>query len=262
MFDLSIAVSLIQKRGFYVLKSAFDEKTSIFLKKELQRITKNFHAPPVEGVPYLNSNSKVIYNPDHKSKEILLFILRRNAYLHQILKHFLNDPWYRRLPLEEPNYILRAAIARSSGPDKLPMHIDSFVPSSSDHVNVMQAFFALDISTVSNGATIIVPGSHTSDKYAIQNSTDAEVLELNVGDIAIWDSRLWHGALPNKTNKDRWALVATFTRWWIKQNYQKPLSLPNEFSNLLSSVEKTMMGFNSYPPFDEYERIDIKKGHS
>ena len=262
MFDFNIAVDSIRERGFYILRSAFDEKTSIALKTELQRITDNFLPPPLEGVPFLNSNSQVIYNPDHKSKEILLFILRRNLYLHQILKHFLNDPWYRRLPKEEPNYILRAAIARSSGPDKLPMHIDSFVPSSSDHVTVMQALFALDISTVNNGATIIVPGSHISDKYAIQDSSNVEYLELNIGDIAIWDSRLWHGALPNKTGKDRWALVSTFTRWWIKQNYQKPRSLPDEFLNLLSPAEKTIMGCNSYPPFDEYERIDIKKGHS
>ena len=231
------------------------------MKAELKRISKDFR-PPNDGVRFLNSNSELIYNPDHKSKDVLLFILRKNPFLHQIFKHFLNDPWYRRLPDAEPNYILRASIARNSGAEKLPMHIDSFVPSSSNHVCVMQALFALDNSTVNNGATIIVPGSHKSDEYAIQDPINAKYLELDLGDIAVWDSRLWHGALPNQSGQDRWAIVATFTRWWIKQNYQKPISLSKEFSSLLSPEEKTIMGFNSYPPFDEYERVDIKRGHA
>ena len=138
MYDLKTAIASIEKNGFYVLKSAFDERTSLALKAELKRISKDFR-PPNDGVPFLNSNSELIYNPDHKSKDVLLFILRKNPFLHQIFKHFLNDPWYRRLPDAEPNYILRASIARNSGAEKLPMHIDSFVPSSSNHVCVMQA---------------------------------------------------------------------------------------------------------------------------
>ena len=93
----------------------------------------------------------------------------------------------------------------------------------------MQALFALDNSTVNNGATIIVPGSHKSDEYAIQDPINAKYLELDLGDIAVWDSRLWHGALPNQSGQDRWAIVATFTRWWIKQNYQNQFHFLKNF---------------------------------
>ena len=58
MFDFNIAVDSIRERGFYILRSAFDGKTSIALKTELQRITDNFLPPPLEGVPFLNSIPK------------------------------------------------------------------------------------------------------------------------------------------------------------------------------------------------------------
>ena len=142
------------------------------------------------------------------------------------------------------------------------MHIDSFIPSSGTVPFVMQALFAVDDSTMENGSTIVVPGSHLSDQYATQEAVRESIpVELNQGDFVLWDSRLWHGAKPNISGEDRWALITTFTRWWIKQNYQTPMSLDKELSDLLNPCERTIMGFNSYPPFNEYDRIDIKKGH-
>ena len=87
------------------------------------------------------------------------------------------------------------------------------------------------------------------------------ILDLEPGDIALWDSRLWHGAQPNVSGNDRWSIIATFTRWWIKQNYQTPNALPKDFVDSLEPHELTIMGFNSFPPLNEYERVDIKRGH-
>ena len=260
MNTLDVAIKQIKEKGYYVIRSGFSEKVALDIKAELNRIS-DVYPPPVSSVPFLNSTSDLIYNPDHKSELILMFILRGSSFLHELLNFFLNDKWYRRLPEEDPNYILRASIARSSGNQRLPFHIDSFAPSSSKHVCVMQALFALDESSQANGATVIVPGSHRSDEYAIQDPDNVEAIILQPGDIAVWDSRLWHGALPNTSKAERWALVATFTRWWIKQNYQKPLALAPELTSKLTPQERTIMGFNSYPPFDEYERVDIKKGY-
>ncbi len=254
-------VEKINEVGFVVIKNAFSKDLALDMKKELRKIS-NEWSPPNTGTPYLNQNTPLIYNPDHKSERILHFILRENKLLHKILQFYLNDKWYRRLPEDEPNYILRASIARSSGPNSLPLHIDSFIPSSGSITFVMQVLFSLDESTVDNGSTVVVPKSHLSNRYASQEDLkDAIPLELDQGDLAIWDSRLWHGANPNLTGQDRWSIIATFTRWWIKQNYQTINALPKSFINKLTPTEKTIMGFNSYPPLNEYDRIDIKKGH-
>ena len=67
MYDFDSVIDSIEKDGFYVLKKAFDEKTSCDLKAELKRISHEFESPNT-GIPFLNSSSQIIYNPDHKSK--------------------------------------------------------------------------------------------------------------------------------------------------------------------------------------------------
>lgn len=256
------AIANIKSRGYFIIRQSFCSDVLQQIKRELNTIINCFE-PPSNEVPYLNSQSFLIYNPDHKSLFILHFLLRQDPLIHALLKHFLNDPWYRKIPESLPNYVLRASIARSSSSEALPLHIDSFSPSSSTHVCVMRILYCIEESSLLTGATVVVPGSHLSDRYASQDAISSAIaLELKPGDVAIWDSRLWHGALPNTSSKTRWALVATYTRWWIKQNYQKPLSIPSEYLDTLLRAEKTIIGLDSYPPFDEYERIDIKGGYS
>ena len=258
---MSSSIEKINEDGYVVIKNAFSKDLALDLKNELKNISNEWVSPDT-GTPYLNQNTPLIYNPDHKSEKILHFILRENKLLHEILQFYLNDKWYRRLPENEPNYILRASIARSSGPNSLPLHIDSFIPSSGSEAFVMQVLFSLDESKIENGSTVVVPKSHLRDRYASQDDMKHAIpLELEQGDLAIWDSRLWHGANPNLTGEDRWSIIATFTRWWIKQNYQTVNNLPQSFVDKLTPNEKTIMGFNSYPPLNEYERIDIKKGY-
>ena len=153
-------------------------------------------------------------------------------------------------------------IARSSLNEKLPMHIDSFIPSKGKYSFVMQSALILDDQNENNGCTIVVPGSHLYDEYATQESlANAIPIISSAGYLMIWDSRLWHGAIENNSKKDRWSLISTFTRWWIKQNYQITNELPKDIYDDLSTEEKTIMGFCCSPPRNEYERIDIKAGY-
>ena len=126
----------------------------------------------------------------------------------------------------------------------------------------MQSALILDDQNENNGCTIVVPGSHLYDEYATQESlANAIPIISSAGDLVIWDSRLWHGAIENNSKKDRWSLISTFTRWWIKQNYQITNELPKDIYDDLSTEEKTIMGFCCSPPRNEYERIDIKAGY-
>ena len=177
-------VEKINEDGYVIIKNAFSKDLALDLKNELKNISSEWSTPNA-GTPYLNQNTPLIYNPDHKSEKILHFILRENKLLHDILQFYLNDKWYRRLPENEPNYILRASIARSSGPNSLPLHIDSFIPSSGSIAFVMQVLFSLDESKVDNGSTVVVPKSHLSNRYATQEDLkDAIPLELERGDLA------------------------------------------------------------------------------
>lgn len=211
-----------------------------------------------ENKPNLARNDKFVWNlqnKDHYFIELLFAV----PLVQQILLHFLNDPWFKQIPPTEPNYIIRALAARSSN-KRLPMHIDSLVPYTGDHVFVMQVAIILEDQSVENGCTVVVPGSHKSGAYVDQSAFDIAVpIESKAGDIVIWDSRIWHGALPNHTHRTRWSIISTYIRWWIKQMFRVSEQMPQEIYERLTAQQKAVLGFCSIPHLDETYGIDMKR---
>ena len=85
-----------------------------------------------------------------------------------------------------------------------------------------------------------------------------EKIEADKGDILVWDSRLWHGALPSDSSN--WVIIATFQRWWVKQRFDIPRTLEKKIFNKLSIEEKILLGFASIPFFDELIGTDSRQG--
>ncbi len=212
-----------------------------------------------EYIPRLNKSCPNIYNLQNKDK-YFLEMLFKSAEAEQIFIHFLNDKYYKAIPQDKPNYILRHLGARSSQ-EGLPLHIDSFVPSNGPVIAMQMAIF-LEDSTWKNGCTIALAKSHKSGEYASDAARGfCTSLEAKKGDILIWDSRLWHGTSSNYTKETSWRIVATFTRFWIKQMFNITESLPKEIYDSLSAKQKSILGFCSVPYMDESEGIDFKRGY-
>lgn len=208
----------------------------------------------------LTQNDLYLWNPHYKDVEFLKMFFEPEV-LRKITMHFVNDPWFKAIPADHPNYILQNLMGRSSD-KKLSMHIDSFVPYLGDHVTMIQAAVILEEQTPENGCTVVVPGSHLSGKYADQASFETAVPVLSEpGDLVIWDSRTWHGTLPNQTDGTRWSIIAAFSRWWIKQMFNYTDNLPQHIYEQLSDNEKAIVGFCSISYNDETEGIDRKRGY-
>lgn len=86
-------------------------------------------------------------------------------------------------------------------------------------------------------------------------------IEAKAGDLYIQDGRLWHGTLPNTTDSTRWALVTTFTRWFIVQHYNLTKTVPDEIIKQLSPKQEHILGFNTQALLGIHEGVDIKKGY-
>jgi ectoine hydroxylase-related dioxygenase (phytanoyl-CoA dioxygenase family) len=253
-------IKQIEKDGYVLIPGVYDASTVaklLSLCKEWYEKTKSTIS---KDVPYLNVNQPNIYNLQNKDVYFVNTLLR-SVEMESILKHFLNDKWYKLIPQTEPNYILRSYGARSSNKG-LPLHIDSFVPYKGDHVIAMQCAIVLEDQNINNGCTTVVPGSHLSGQYASQDSQkDALPIESKAGDIVIWDSRLWHGTTDNNSGKTRWSIVATFVRWWIKQHFNITDNLPQDIFAQLTDKQKSILGFCSIPYNTENEGIDLKRGY-
>ena len=168
-------------------------------------------------------------------------------------KKIFNDQFYRGLNVETPNYILNQYSARSSGENKLELHIDDRLPSSSRLPSYLLWGIPLIDTNEFNGSTIIVPKSHISGKYVPKKLKNHRKKSLNVkrGDVYVLDGRIWHGAHSNKSKKDRWLIFITFTRWHIKQTYNIPLTLPRKFLKNLDKKLKIILGYASFTKTDQ-----------
>ena len=210
-------------------------------------------------VPYLNQNHPMVYNLQNKDMHFVRMLFS-NELGQAVLRHCLNDQWYRQIPEDKANFILRSYLARSST-EALPMHIDSFVPFLGDYAVIMQYAIVLEPMNEETGTTVIVPGSHKAGRYVTQEDREQAVPVIaEPGDLLIWDSRVWHGTTDNRTDHTRWVLIATFCRWWIKQAFQIPEALPEEIFQQLTDEQKAIMGYCSIPYRDETEGIDMKRG--
>lgn len=253
------AVKEIDTRGYSRLEGVYSVE-DVRKAKELLNLWRGKTADQLAVAPYLDFGQTVVYNLLNKD---LFFVklLFASEEIEKIMVHFLNDIWYKQIPAGQPNYILRGSGGRSSN-GALPLHIDSYVPYLGSYVYSLQYSIVLEDQDEMNGCTIVVPGSHKSGQYADQSALkDAIPIRSKAGDVVIWDSRLWHGATANTSGQTRWAIVSTFVRWWIKQVSNVTGSLPKEIYESLSNKEKSILGFCSIPPDNEFKGIDMKTGY-
>ena len=210
------------------------------------------------GAPERNKDDKILYNL--QNIDISFIDVLMSSAITKIASTKLNDPFYRFLPEDKPNYVLQYYNARSSG-QKLDLHIDSHIPFYGDFTNMMQFVILLEDSSVSNGCTVVVPGSHKSGKYTDRDLSNVKSLEGKAGDIIFWDSRLWHGTNQNLTGASRWALIATLSMWWVKPSMDIVRGMNKDIYKNCSAQQKQFLGFCSIPPINPMKRNNTKTGY-
>ena len=127
---------------------------------------------------------------------------------------------------------------------------------------MMQAAIALDNRDEANGCSLVVPGSHLSGCYSDRDYQGALPVPMRAGDVALWDSRLWHGARPNTSGGPQaWTLIATLQRWWVKPRFDITSGLPAAIYAELSDSQKALLGFCCEPPKDEFHGTNTRQGY-
>jgi ectoine hydroxylase-related dioxygenase (phytanoyl-CoA dioxygenase family) len=106
------------------------------------------------------------------------------------------------------------------------------------------AFF-LDDVTEANGGTRLAPcsgqrGMAPDDPFSIAGTIAAEG---PAGTALLWDSRVWHGTGPNKTDGLRHVILLYFNRHFMRAQENWSLSLREDVRERLSERALTMFGF-------------------
>lgn len=256
--EIERAIADVRNLGYAKIEGFLPPDALALQQASLRKQVEAHRGADYPGYSELRPEDEQVFNLQNKDRVFLEPL--GNVGLERILMAFLNDPYYATLPEDVPNYIMGEYIARASG-TPLKLHIDAWMPAPGPQTWMMQFAIALDDRGPENGCTLVVPGSHLSGRFTERDYEGALPISMAAGDAAVWDSRLWHGALSNSSGRQAWTLIATLQRWWVKPRFDITGGLPPAIFDALSPRQKALLGFCSRPPRDEFAGTNTKQGY-
>jgi hypothetical protein len=169
----------------------------------------------------------------------------------EILKFFLNDPFYGLIPETDANFILAQLNARA-GIVGIPFHVDTRMVTEGYTTWSMQCYLATEDIGSLNGGLIVISGSHKSGEFQKKEPTkknDTISLDLKTGDIVLFSSQLHHATSKlSEGAKPVWTVLFTYRCWWCKQQFDLLSLVEKNTFTTLSDNQKFILGAGSVPP--------------
>jgi len=125
-----------------------------------------------------------------------------------------------------------------------PMGLNSSFPQN------CQATIPLDICSAESGATGYIPGSQKNLHYPNKEDDFSSLQQMlgKPGDLVFFNGNCWHGAMPNKSDHQRAALLIEFLPKYIKPVEDLITYLDDDFKKNSSERVKQLLGLNyEYP---------------
>ncbi len=115
----------------------------------------------------------------------------------------------------------------------------------------VQNVWLLDDFTADNGATRVMPRSHTLRRSPPWGSEPLEgevTLTAPAGSVAIWLSNTWHRSGPNGTDRPRRAILCNYGLSWLRPFTDFISTMPPEVVAGLSDDARYLLGFAARAP--------------
>ena len=132
-----------------------------------------------------------------------------------------------------------------------PMGLNSSFPQN------CQLTIPLDVCSAESGATGYIPGSQKNLHYPNKDDNFSNLKQMvgKPGDIVFFNGNCWHGAMPNKSNHQRAALLIEFLPKYVKPVEDLISYLDDDFKKNSPERVKQLLGLNY-----EYPKImDVSK---
>ena len=152
-----------------------------------------------------------------------------------------------------PNYLLSQLqiINILPGETSQALHFDdAFYPVPRPRPPLGAAtVWAIDDFTAENGATSIVPGSHTWDDARGPKASEVIPAVMPAGSVVFYPGTFWHGGGANGTDLSRLAVTCQYCEPWVRTQENYFLGTPLEVVAEVSEDIRRMLGFSIHPPF-------------
>jgi ectoine hydroxylase-related dioxygenase (phytanoyl-CoA dioxygenase family) len=156
-----------------------------------------------------------------------------------------------------PNYLLSANLAINVHPGETAqtLHTDDGycrIPRPREPMGV-SAIWAIDDFTDDNGATEVIPGSHTWGDEA-PHPNDERVLQVTMpaGSVVVFMGTLLHRGGANRSNGTRLGITPQYCQPWIRQIENMTLAVPPSVASAFSPLVRSLLGYSIHPPFIGY----------
>lgn len=140
---------------------------------------------------------------------------------------------------------LNARSTNPRNPDAQPWHADAGAIADERGYWVCNTIWMLDDFTLENGATRMIPRSHTWRRLPEPGYKDAapgeQLVTGRAGTVVVMNTHMWHGGTGNNTDRCRRALHGFYTRNdKPQQQYQKALLRPETIAALSPAQRKIL----------------------
>ena len=142
-----------------------------------------------------------------------------------------------------------SSIAIHPGETAQPIHADDqLLPLPKPHVaTVCNTMWALTDFTEENGATRIIPGSHTRDHSPVYGSEPASIpAVMRRGSVLVWHGSLWHGGGANRSGEVRVGIAMNYCAGWVRQQENQQLGIPREVARRFAPRLRALVGYGVY----------------
>jgi ectoine hydroxylase-related dioxygenase (phytanoyl-CoA dioxygenase family) len=131
---------------------------------------------------------------------------------------------------------------------------DGIYPIARPHPQlVLNTMWALDDFTEDNGATRLIPGSHT---WLAPPDGDLEAMTIKAlmpaGSVMFYVGSLVHGGGANRTDEPRLGVILEFVVSWLRPQENHVIAVPHDVAAALPERLQELLGYNVHPPFLGY----------
>src|SRR5580698_1388900 len=102
--EAKVHLDAVAEHGYTVLRGGVNPGTAGELLAKIRRLNAAHTRAPDSEQPFLNRGHDVLYN---LQREDLAFtrVYTRDPLLGEILRGLLNDPYYKQIPGDRPNFL-------------------------------------------------------------------------------------------------------------------------------------------------------------
>lgn len=252
MTELEQQMEKLDKEGFVVIEGALADSPR---RDFVERLNRSYGALEAMGRNVypggVGKTERLLLNLHNKDATFIELVDHPTAF--PLVGHMLQSGSYQ----EKEPFIVTQFSARDPHPgvDAQQLHIDSRFPGP-PFALMSIALWMLNDFTVESGATRLVPRSHLRASYPENGVAypDAITVEAPAGSLLIYNGSMWHGGGAKRRDVERWSIIVSYARWFVKPAFDMTRNTPPEIYASLSAARRELFGFTSVAPVDEQVR--------